>query len=377
MSKKILFISARLGYDSLLYWNEPLKAIKKHFNNFRVFTAWPTLYCDDNKMFTEYKLTGFKWFHKKGTAFEKVIFLPMPFFLKEVYAFSPDVIIINEFNLASFWVVLFKFLFKKSKILLLSESDPGLGIGKYSEGYFKNKLRRFIVSKVDLILTNNEFGKSYLNDLLGAAPDKIVQLPYMTSCPNVFTESSSEENETVFLYVGQLIERKGIDQFLNALSLLPTTITNQMKVNILGDGDLRDKLEDKTKKLKLDFVSFKGRQPYENVSLYYQEADVFVLPTLYDYRALVGFESLHYGCAVVTSIFDGARNEVVREGENGFVIDPNNPQDFSNKLLLLIEDKNLLEKLKLKSLEISKSFTVNDCNNNIIKTISSLLTSKS
>lgn len=373
MKHKVLFISARLGYDSLLYWNEPLKAIKHQFHYFRVFTAWPRLYSDDQKVFTEYKLTGFKWFYKKGTAFQKVIFIPLPLFLKDVFLFKPDVIIINEFNLASFWVVFFKFLFKKSKILLLSESDPGLGIGRYKEGFLKSKLRRFIVRKSDLVLTNNELGKNYLVDLLRASPDKVIQQPYMTSCPNFVSKTSSKRDEVVFLYVGQLIERKGIANFLIALSLLPPDMRNIIQVNIIGDGELRTHLEDMSKNLNLNFVNFKGKQAYENVSRYYQEADAFVLPTLFDYRALVGFESLHYGCAMITSIYDGARKEVVRDGGNGFIIDPKNHHEFSNKLQLLIKDRCLLENFKLQSLEMSESYSIEKCNSNIIGAVKSLL----
>ena len=110
MENKILFISYRLGYESLLYWDNILSSIKSEFKNFRVFTANIPQVTNDKSVTTEQKLTGVKYYYNKNTINHNLSFTPMPFFIIDIIRYKPDVIIINEFNLASFYTVFFRWL---------------------------------------------------------------------------------------------------------------------------------------------------------------------------------------------------------------------------------------------------------------------------
>lgn len=370
--KKVLLLSYRLGYGSLLYWDSILTSLGKNFN-LKVFTANDAQTTKDNSVMTENKITHLKY-HKNPTHKDgKLYFFPLPFFIKDIVQYKPDVILLNEFNLANFYTLIFRFLYKKSKFLLLVESDPGLGINKFKKNSIRYYYRKFIANKVDLIQTNNELGKNYLIDYLDISVNKIIAKPYLMSMPELSQNLTLKSSEKIrFLYVGRLIQIKGIENFLKSLSLLDEMYKEQIEVTIIGDGDLKSELESFSKKNNLFFINFTGKIPFDELSSYYKDADYFVLPTLGDYRALVGFEALFFGCAIIDSIYDGARFEVVEEGVNGFIINPLNIKEFKNTIEKIILNPNMIEVFKRKSLEKSKEFSIDKCNSNLINTISNI-----
>jgi len=373
MNKKILLLSYRLGYSSLIYWDNILSSLQKEFNYLRVFTAWGPLSTKDKKVTTEEKLKGIKYYTNVDKINQKLYFLPLPFFLKDIIAYKPEVIVINEFNLVNFYTLFFRFLYRKTKILLLVESDPYIGQSLPVKNSFRKIYRRYIVKKVDKILTNNEIGKQYLVNYLNTDSKKIIAQPYLASFPDGdYIPKDSEKEIVNFLYVGQLVEAKGIKLLLEVLKSFSEEERKYIHFDLVGGGKLYDYIQDYIQAEKLDFVTCHGLVPFTEISKFYNNADCFILPTLSDYRALVGFEALHYGCAVIDTIYDGAKFEVVEEGKNGYIIDPDDFEQFRDSILSLSKNREKRIRFQEKSLEKSKSFTYDICNGNIINAIKEL-----
>ena len=372
-NKKVLLLAYRLGYDSLLYWDNILSAIQKEFNNFRVFTAWESLTTKNKLVSTEEKLQGIKYYHNKNKLNQRLFYIPLPFFIIDIVNYKPDIIILNEFNIVNFYTLLFKFLYKKTKFLLLVESDPGIGNITHEKNTIRYFYRKYILNKVDLVLTNNQLGQNYLTNYLELDSLKIKQAPYLTSCPDDNDKKQACNTKTTFLYVGQLVERKGLIYLLNAINQLPQEVQNKIQVNIIGGGNLDSFLKEYTKLNQLECVIFHGKLPFTELSKYYHEADCFILPTLHDYRSLVGFEALYYGCAIIDSIYDGARFEVVEEGKNGYIVNPKNIEKFKEAILNIATDKIKTASFKEYSVKKIESFTHDKCNENLINTIKELV----
>lgn len=372
MSKKILLISYRLGYNNLLYWDNILSTIKKQYFNFRVFTAFPELETNDKTLKTEKQLFGLKYYRNSGKVNASLFYLPLPFYIFEIRKFKPDLIILNEFNLNSFYVLFFKFLFKKSKTLLLVESDPFLGY-KNKHSKFRNLLRRYIVKGADSILTNNQLGYNYLTEVLNTKHDKIVVAPYLVSIPPINNNDLEQDNYTNkkinFLYVGRLIEGKGLIYVLKAITKLSTRDKSKIQFNIVGEGEEMEVLKQFKLDNELNCVNFLGYIDYEKISDYYNNADCFILNTLRDYRALVGFEALACGCALIGSKYDGARFETIHENKNGFIVDPKNIEELQLAITKLVNEDDLRKSFKDYSKKLSVNFTLDKGNENILSAI--------
>jgi glycosyltransferase involved in cell wall biosynthesis len=292
--------------------------------------------------------------------------MPSPLFFFTLL--SENRVMCNEFHITTLYAVLAKYFNPRLKILLLVESDPR----SMARSGIEQKYRSFITKNVDLILTNNSFGEDYLIDKLKAKENKILTMPYLTS--NIIETGDKKGRTDVIklLYVGQLIERKNLFSLLKCIKNISYSHPD-IELNIVGEGIQKNQLKLFIEKNILnDIVSFIGKIPYRDLSSYYYSSDIFILPTLFDYRALVGFEALSSGLAIITTIYDGARFEIVEENKNGFIVDPNNIDDFTSKIKTLIENKELLDSFKKYSKEKSKKYTQEICSENLIYAVKRL-----
>jgi glycosyltransferase involved in cell wall biosynthesis len=117
------------------------------------------------------------------------------------------------------------------------------------------------------------------------------------------------------VFVGQVIERKGLDVLLTALGPgLP-----HVSLRVIGDGDMREACELQVEALGLqDRVTFEGVVPAEAIPERIARADVLILPSRWDGWGLVVNEALAVGVPVIVSDRCGAA-EVIHHGLNGYV----------------------------------------------------------
>ena len=109
-------------------------------------------------------------------------------------------------------------------------------------------------STADAFITNSQRGKAYLTNTLQAKPERIFARPYevaeaKTLLAKTETDKSSTASVThpVFLFVGQVIPRKGLDQLLKACAILQQQNYSNYTLQIIGDGEQRPELEQWTK----------------------------------------------------------------------------------------------------------------------------------
>lgn len=124
-----------------------------------------------------------------------------------------------------------------------------------------------------------------------------------------------------FILVANLIPRKGIYQFLCAWEKMDDAFKNSSELFIIGDGELKEKLNAYIQEKQLYSVHLLGHKNYSEVSHYLQCGSVFVLPTLEDLCSLSVLEAMAAKKPVLTTIYNGAR-QFVEEGVNGFIFDP-------------------------------------------------------
>lgn len=285
---------------------------------------------------------------KRPGSYDRQLVIPSPGILRSLRVSRPDLVIVQELLGYAMYLALFRRHLPSTRLLLLLESDPIRQMAHRGNRWVR-MVRRWAVHRMDWCLTNNESGKNYLIQELGFPAERIVARPYLVSQPPQSAQpdmSAPDEvpaslpaavrrdlGKTIFLTVGQLIERKGIRQWIEAVAALEDPLCHDARFWIIGDGAMRQELEQLTVSRGLQpFVRFLGPIPYEQLAWYYRTADCFVMPTLDDYRALVGFEALSHGLPLLHSCHDGAARELVVDGENGYVIDPRDARAFAGRM---------------------------------------------
>jgi len=171
----------------------------------------------------------------------------------------------------------------------------------------------------------------------------------------------------VFLYIGQLVPRKGVKELLEGWRTFRScNVSDHATLLLVGDGSQRSELEQFCTKYNLDNVRFTGQVDYDRLSLFYRIADVLVMPTLEDNWSLVVPEAMACGLPILCSRYNGCWPELVHPGINGWVFDPLDSRDCADKLRLCMDSQDRLGKLGKCSREIVERFTPDNAAQSIL-----------
>lgn len=161
-------------------------------------------------------------------------------------------------------------------------------------------------------------------------------------------EGKAGQDFTV-LFVGRLVERKGVDVLLRAAARLRERY--RLRVVVVGEGPERNHLEDLARQLGLEqLVEFRGRVTDEELARCYGSASVFVLPAVVDRRGeteglgVVLLEAMSYGVPVVATRVGGIP-DIVEDGANGLLVEAGDAEALAGALAKVAEDRALASRL--------------------------------
>ncbi len=205
--------------------------------------------------------------------------------------------------------------------------------------WYRKAYRKWAMKYIDAYCVNGKLCGEYLEQL-GARQEQIYygQMAADTEgLANAVAAISQEQTDAfrmklnitgkLFLYVGQLIPRKGILELLNAWK--QAKLDNALLL-LVGDGSQKKELEAYSRQWNLNAV-FTGKVAYEDIAKYYRIADVFIMPTLEDNWSLVVPEAMACGLTIACSKYNGCWPELVKP-ENGWVFDPLNSKELAMTL---------------------------------------------
>jgi len=169
----------------------------------------------------------------------------------------------------------------------------------------------------------------------------LISYPISSIFNSIKRKSDQETIPPKVLTVAGIEPRKGLDVLIKAVSLL--TIEERPKVIIKGgirDPFYMQQLLRLVEMLSLEnWIQFdKSIIDYDALLSYYQEATLFVFPTRADCLGVVVLEALHSGLPVIATSVGGIP-DMIQNGVNGILIEPDNPQELANVISRLLKDK--------------------------------------
>jgi glycosyltransferase involved in cell wall biosynthesis len=145
----------------------------------------------------------------------------------------------------------------------------------------------------------------------------------------------------------RLIPQKGLYYLIEAFYMLKKEFRDA-KLIIIGKGPLRDVLGSHCFRLGVqDSVFFVTGIPEQELPLYYNNATLFVLPSLWEPSAVVLYEALASGKAIVATRVGG--NPEIVSGECGVLVPPHNAHELYDKIKLLLEDEKMRRRMERNS----------------------------
>ncbi len=183
--------------------------------------------------------------------------------------------------------------------------------------------------------------------LWGIKDKKIALLPYsierkpMPAQGDLQIEKFSKDMNSVFMYIGALCHRKGIDLLIKAFAQVcpKTHFAGLILVgNDLSDGRYRRLAESRHIGSN---VLFRGALPASDVQLALKTADILVLPSRFDGWGMVLSEAAAAGKALIASDACGAAHHLISPGENGFRVRSNNVFLLAQAMRAYVTDPEL------------------------------------
>lgn len=177
------------------------------------------------------------------------------------------------------------------------------------------------------------------------------------------------EKTILILFVGYLDTFKGIFELINAFGEIKKHY-DDIKLMMVGTGPKKLQLKKRISKLGLESsVIFTGKVAPFDVNQYYKSADIFVLPSYGEGGGppLVVIEAMACGLPVVVSDVGGIP-EIIKDGVNGFIVPPRNEEKLIQKLNILIENEEMRNKFRQKSIDtIDSEFDIDKKVRKLIK----------
>ena len=214
---------------------------------------------------------------------------------------------------------------------------------------------RRLVHEVDRIVAATEHERRLLDRVYGVPRERVEVIPLGVdrerfrprAQPGARRALGIDPEAEVLLAVGRIEPLKGLDILIESLAQI--TGRERLRLLIVG-GD--DRAEREIARLRAvaraagvePLVRFVGAVPHEEIDVWYNAADVVVVPSFYESFGLVAAEALASGVPVVASRVGGLISTVA-DGRSGYLIPWRCPGPFAEKIDLLLENRPLREAL--------------------------------
>jgi 1,4-alpha-glucan branching enzyme len=235
---------------------------------------------------------------------------------------------------------------RKGKLMvqtLHNQRPVGISPAVSAVGMLYENLRgKKVLRSADRIIAVSAAAK---NDVMNyGIPESKFEVIHNGVDTEVFKPSSSdyldkykEGCDFLLVFVGRIIRQKGLHHLLDAM---PAVLKEHPRTRLLvvGRGELVADLQGRARRLGIkDNVIFPGFLDEERLPEVYSNADIFVLPSLWEVLAVALVEAL--GCGAPLCVSDAGGNpEVVEHGANGLVFRKGDAGDTAEKLLEMLSD---------------------------------------
>lgn len=143
------------------------------------------------------------------------------------------------------------------------------------------------------------------------------------------------------LFIGRMIPEKGFDFLLKVMQVLP----EKYQLSVIGKGDLFEDYKEQVESTNLNKrVSFLGTILNQNIKNYLQKSHALVLPSRREPFGVVCIEAIASGVPVVCSNVMGLP-EAVQNGDNGYVLDPNDINAWASSIQNVCESESLRQSI--------------------------------
>lgn len=236
---------------------------------------------------------------------------------------------------------------KKPYIISLRGSDVPFYNPRFNilDKFVFQRLSRRIWKDSKAVITNSQGLKELANK---TSPDQFIDVIYNGVDINEFRPFNKKNDNFIILSTSRFIKRKGIEYLIEAFCQFQKESLGNVKLLLIGNGDLNNKFQNEVKSQNIGhLVEFRGALLHSEISKTYQEADVFVLPSLNEGMSNCILEAMASGLPIITTDTGGSKELI--DTRNGFIVEKRNSTQITAALSKLYSNRELLNSMSRES----------------------------
>ena len=204
-------------------------------------------------------------------------------------------------------------------------------------------------NKADAVYAVSSFSERYVTEHL--CKWKEVKVIYNPIGEHWFKQSSDNNDSNIILFFGKIATMKGVYSLVKAFNLV-AAISADAKLKLIGNGN-PEAAKELVDSRFYDRVEFAGFMSQEHIMEEIDRSAFCVLPSFFENFSMAALEVLARRKALIyTSRTSGP--ELIEDGVNGFIVDPDDIEMLADKMCLLLLDHNLRDCLAVKGFEMCK-----------------------
>ncbi len=220
---------------------------------------------------------------------------------------------------------------------------------------WQNDLYRIVEKKylqsVDGFIFNSKTTKGVVNSLIGSSKPDVVAYPPTDRFGNAISEREIEERgkkkELSVLFLGNVMGRKGLHTLLEAARLSTFDLRLDIVGSLTSEPEYTKQMQEYIAQNNLSsFVFLHDSLNNQPLIDKLKNAHVLVVPSSYEGFGIVYLEGMGFGLPAIGTTA-GAASEVIRDGVDGFLIQPGDAHSLATKLQFMNERRDVLIQMSL------------------------------
>jgi glycosyltransferase involved in cell wall biosynthesis len=263
-----------------------------------------------------------------------------------------------------------KYIFRKKVIYHMH--GGGFQIFFNKSNFLSKRLIKFLFAKSDTVICLSQSWIKYYSE--NFRTKILVELPNIIGYP-VKGPVNSNGDIITFLFLGLICKEKGIFDLVNVIAKNKTKYRGRIKLKIGGNGEV-NRLQEIIRENQIeDIVDFLGWITSDKKATVLNNASIYILPSYHEGLPISILESMSYGKPIIASRVGGIP-EIVKDRENGLLINPGDLMQIQKSLDYFIENPEFILKYGALSEQMVQKFLPHSVLNELEVIYKSVLTNE-
>lgn len=184
-------------------------------------------------------------------------------------------------------------------------------------------------------------------------------MPNMEVIPNAapdVPEVSYDPLSSRVIAVGRLDYQKGFDRLIDAWSLIPEDLRKEWRLDIFGQGEWKEMLEEKIERLGIQ-SSARINQPTKDIFKEYASSSFIVMSSHYEGLPMVLIEAMSCGLPGVCFDFKCGPKDIIQNGQNGLLVPEGDIAALAKAMETILRDESLRSKMSAEARKVADDYS--------------------